>query len=95
MTMSNEKPLGYWLVDSGGISSFHHNEPDLTFAQSYAGKILHYPDAEEGKQWKAYDKDSNELGVGTLYRVKVMVENHVRKPSKHDDTNYRPAERKR
>ncbi len=89
----NEKPFGYWVQDSGGRQSFHENQPNLTYDQSFRGSLSFTQDEKGNRVWTALDKNGKELGSGTLNHTRNLVETHVRKNA-HKDITYKPAEKK-
>lgn len=71
----NNAPFGFWVSDSSGRNSYHINGSNLSFKQSFAGSLLHNMDGD----WIALDKDGKELGAGSLYEARAIVETNARK----------------
>lgn len=90
---NQDRPFGFWVQDSYGKHTFHINGSNLSFQQSLVGSLSYDQGAERNEQWKAHDKDGKEIGAGSLYQARGLVETNVRKINKRVIT-YSPAPRK-
>lgn len=92
-----DKPVGFWVADSSGHNTYHINGTNLSFKESLAGSLSYNRDAEFDKQWLALDRDGNELGCGSLYKARSLVQESAFKPAKTNKqvVTYSPAPRKR
>lgn len=90
---NHERPFGFWVQDSYGKHTFHKNGSNLSFKDSLIGSLAYDRDAESNKQWKALDIEDKEIGSGTLYQARSLVEKNVRN-NKPQAVTYSPAPRK-